>query len=137
LHFGKDRSDLGTSRLAEAARRKAEGGRGGNWRRVTLTHAPVGNYFFKLFSYNRQLVSPVESLMRHLSLFIALALLAGCASSGGRPEDLDYAREALLQSVSAYQICLKENNGDPKECDGLAKLQNADEKRLERLNSQK
>ena len=75
--------------------------------------------------------------MRHLSPFIALALLAGCASSGARPEDVDYAREALLQSVSAYQICLKENNGDPKECDGLAKLEGADEKRLERLTSQK
>jgi hypothetical protein len=75
--------------------------------------------------------------MRHLSLFIALALLAGCASSGRRQEDIDYAREALMQSVSAYQICLKENNGDPKECDGLANLEKADEKRLERLTSQK
>jgi hypothetical protein len=75
--------------------------------------------------------------MRHFSLFIALALLAGCASSGGRPEDLDYARDTLLQSVSAYQICVKENKGDPRECDGLAKLESADEKRLERVNSQK
>jgi len=75
--------------------------------------------------------------MRRLSPFIALVFLAGCASSGGRADDVDYARDALLQSVSAYQICVKENNGDPKECDGLAKLENADKKRLERLNSQK
>jgi hypothetical protein len=63
--------------------------------------------------------------------------LAGCASSGGRPEDVDYARDSLLQSVSAYQICVKQNNGDPKECQGIANLENSDEKRLERLNSQK
>jgi uncharacterized lipoprotein YajG len=75
--------------------------------------------------------------MRNLLPFVALALLAGCASNGRRQEDIDYAREALMQSVSAYQICLKENNGDPKECDGLAQLEKADEKRLERLTSQK
>jgi hypothetical protein len=75
--------------------------------------------------------------MRHLLPFIALALLAGCASSGGRPEDVDYARDSLLQSVSAYQICVKENNGDPKECQGIASLENSDEKRLERITSQK
>jgi outer membrane biogenesis lipoprotein LolB len=75
--------------------------------------------------------------MRHLLSFLALALLAGCASSGGRPEDVDYSRDALLQSVSAYQICAEEHKDDLKECDGIAKLENSDEKRLERFSSQK
>ena len=54
-----------------------------------------------------------------------------------RPEDIAYAREAKLQSLDAYQICTEENIDDLKKCDALAGLQNADEKRLERLISQK
>jgi hypothetical protein len=74
--------------------------------------------------------------MRYLLLFIALALLAGCASSRVRPEDIAYAREAQSQSLVAYQICTEENIGDLKKCDAILRLQNADAKRLARLTSQ-
>ena len=74
--------------------------------------------------------------MRYLLVFLALAILAGC-SGRVRPEDLASAREDLSQSLAAYQICAKENRGDLKKCDALAKLENADKKRLEGLTATK
>jgi hypothetical protein len=74
--------------------------------------------------------------MRYLLLFSVLAILAGC-SGRVRPEDLAYARDAEFQSLAAYQICVKENIGDLKKCDALAKLRDADKKRLERLTATK
>ncbi|MFO1125729.1 MAG: hypothetical protein U1E25_10860 [Methylocystis sp.] len=74
--------------------------------------------------------------MRYLLVFPALAILAGC-SGRVRPEDLAYAREDLSQSLSAYQICAKEKRGDLKKCDALAKLIDADKKKLERLTATK
>jgi hypothetical protein len=75
--------------------------------------------------------------MRYLVLFSAVAILAGCNSDRVRPEDLAYARTAQSQSRVAYQICSEENIGDLRKCDALVRLQDADQKRLERLTAAK
>lgn len=73
--------------------------------------------------------------MRYLLLLSALIILAGCGCSSGRvrPEDLAYAREAQSQSLVAYRICSEANTGDLRKCHALVSLQDADQKRLERL----
>jgi hypothetical protein len=75
--------------------------------------------------------------MRYLLLFLALAILAACSSGRVRPEDLAYAREAQFQSLVAYQICSEKNIDDLRKCDALVRLQDADQKRLERLTAAK
>jgi len=75
--------------------------------------------------------------MRRVLVVAVLPFFAGCNSSNVRPQDLASARAAQTQSVSAYQICTEQNMQDPKKCDALAKLSQADDRRLSKLTTPK
>jgi hypothetical protein len=73
--------------------------------------------------------------MRHLWLAAALTLaLAGCnsAKTARQVENAEYAIDSYEQSQEAYQLCVRQNPGDPQKCGALLRVIEADKKRYDK-----
>lgn len=72
--------------------------------------------------------------MRHFSVIIVLAGLAGCnsAQSAKKEAEQEYAVSSYEQSLKAYQLCAEQNRDDPEKCSALARVMEADRKRYDR-----
>jgi hypothetical protein len=72
--------------------------------------------------------------MRLLRLAALTLALAGCAGTQAERkfENAEYAIDAYEQSQEAYQLCLRQNAGDPQKCSALLRVIEADKKRYDK-----
>lgn len=73
--------------------------------------------------------------MRHLWLAAVALMLAGCNSlqNAQQAENEEYTVGSYEQSLEAYQLCARQNAGDPQKCSALARVIEADKRRYDKV----
>lgn len=73
--------------------------------------------------------------MYRLSLAILALALSGCNSlqNAQQAANEEYAVDSYEQSLEAYQLCARQNSGDPQKCSALARVIEADKRRYDKV----
>lgn len=73
--------------------------------------------------------------MRHFWLAALALTLAGCNSlqNPQQAANEEYAVDSYEQSLEAYQLCARQNAGDPQKCSALARVIEADKRRYDKI----